>query len=466
MLPLLMAVAAARPTDGDGMWTFDASDTVAVHDAPSGLVRVWYSTGGPNVALLDDVDGDGVPDLVADVAITSEAVLDNLDALGLPRPLPDEGLGGDDRLDVYLVDFGGDADGNWATEGCDGNACYGYFQMENDFEGYGYSDLHTAVQVLTSHELFHGVQAAHGGSEAVWFLEGTATWAEVAFDPESRDFLRFCDAYLDDTGRSLYEPPGGPVPPFAYGTALWWWFLTNRYGTEMMADLLVSMGESADDEALVAAMVALEASHGGDGADDFTDFSRWNLATGFKAGRVEGYPFAASLGGISAEADGAAIVDESRFYPLAATYYRLEWAGGPLTFHTSDAGEALRLSLHGEDEVGDVSDALLEFGATGAATELGDFEAGTYWLVVTNPEWAETSTKLTVCLGDTAAVAACGSTVEDSGGSGDRGDDSAGETEEGETDQPACGCAAPTGAGGSVLAAAVAMLVARHRRRE
>jgi hypothetical protein len=466
-LPLL-AVALARPTDGAGMWTYDETDTVAAWDAPGGLVRVWYSTTGTNAVLPDDTDGDGVPDFVADVGVTSEAVLENFDVLGVARPLGDHGEGGDDRLDVYLVDFAGNADGNWATEGCDGDACYGYFQMENDFSGYGYSDLHTAVKVLTSHELFHGVQAAYGSTDAVWFLEGTATWAEDAFDPGSSDFLHLCEAYLDDTGRSLYEPPGGPVPPFAYGTALWWWYLTNAYGVSVMADLLVAMGESGDDAELIAAMVAIEAQRGGDGADDFTTFSRWNLATGRREGAAETYPFADRLGGIRAEASGSAIADNNRFYPMATTYYELDWAGGEL-FFTSDApGEALRLSLHEEGDDGNVRDADQEFTATGERQSLGEVGAGTWWLVVTNPSWAANSTKITVCLGAAADMAACEAESPD-----DTGDtDNTGDTGEGGSDpedpvdeQPACGCASPSAGAGSLLGVTVAGALLRGRRR-
>lgn len=444
------------------MWTYDDTDTIVSYDAPEGRVRVWYSTSGTNLALPDDLDGSGIPDFVEDVGATSEDVIENLESLGFTPPLPDAGRGGDDRLDVYLVDFGGNADGNWGTEDCEGNACLGYFQMENDFSGYGYDDLHTAVMVLTSHELFHGVQAAQGSTDAVWFLEGTATWAEDAYDPGSEDFLSLCDAYLADAGRSLYEPPGGPVPPFAYGTALWWWFLTNRYGTDLMVELLGAMAQSPDDASLIAAMVALEVARGGDGAEDFTTFARWNLATGSRAGSAETYPFADELRTVHAEAQGDTIVDENRFYPLATTYYELEWPGGPLGFATSAAGEALRVSLHRENDDGDIDGAFLELASTGTEHDLGEMPEGTYWLVVTNPQWAANSTKLTVCLGDSATTVTCAAPAEDTGDTASN-EDSGGDSAEGGTDQPACGCAASAGKGGGL--AAVAAAFARRRRR-
>lgn len=464
MLLLLIDFAAARPTDGSGMWTYDDSDTIATYDAPDGRVRVWFSTSGTNATLPDDLDGSGTPDFVEDVGLTSEDVIRTFEGHGLTAPLPDGDRGGDDRLDVYLVDFGGNADGNWGTEDCDGNACFGYFQMENDFSGYGYDDLATAVTVLTSHELFHGVQAAYGSTDSVWFLEGTATWAEDLYEPGSEDFLRLCDAYLADAGRSLYEPPGGPVPPFAYGTALWWWFLTNRYGDDLMRELLLALPASPDDASLIAAMVALEASHGGDGAEDFATFARWNLATGSRAGKAESYPFAAELRTVSPEAQGDEIVDENRFYPLATTYYKLTWEGGPLAFATSEAGDALRISLHAIDEDEDVVEGFEELEASGAVQELGERAAGTYWLVVSNPTWAENSTQLSVCLGGADAVAACAPETSDTGDTADTGDDVADDTGDGDGDPPGCGCQTPVDPGGIVVVAAIAATWVRRRR--
>src|SRR5690606_634698 len=116
----------------------------------------------------------------------------------------------------------GAADGHFDVDACTGTParCAGFFVIENDFAGYAYASVAEAVDTVVSHELFHAVQAAYVRDLPVYLSEGTATWAERAFRPDSRDFLRLCDAYLADTGRSLHKPPAGPAPAFAYGTAL------------------------------------------------------------------------------------------------------------------------------------------------------------------------------------------------------------------------------------------------------
>lgn len=463
---LLTSSADARPTDGGGMWTYDETDTVTSLDGADGLVRVWYSTSGTNAVLADDLDVNGLPDFAEAVAATSEAVLINLEALGVKLPLPDDGKGGDDRLDAYLVDFGGNSDGNWGSEDCDGSgACSGYFQMENDFSGYGYGSIEMAVNVLTSHELFHGVQAAYGSSDAVWFSEGTATWAEDYFDPETDDFLDLCSEYLNDASRSLSEPPSGPVPAFAYGTALWWWFLTNRYGDDLMIDLLEAMAAAEDDDALLAAMADLEAGRGGDLKTDFTTFAEWNLATAARSGSIESYPFASSIHGIDAEAEGPSIVDEGRYYPLSTMYYTLESAAeAELFLASSEAGPDLVMRVYPMSDGGDVLAALAEVAVDGAAHSLGVQPAGDYWLMVVNPSLAENSTKLTVCFGVEADVAACEVPVDTGGDTADTGEaDSGAGDDTGEAPPEDCGCA--SGGAATLPAAAVLAVVASLRRR-
>jgi hypothetical protein len=365
---------------------------------------VWYSVEGTNVTLLDDLDGSGFPDFAELVATTTEDVLAFYEDHGFRPPLPDGARGGSDAMDVYLIDFGGNADGLYSPESCTGREavqCSGYFVMENDFQGYGYSDLGAAVRVLTSHELFHAVQAAYDADEEVWWSEGSAVWAERLYDPESEDFLWFADAYLDDTGRSLDEPPAGPVPTFAYATALWWYHLSEVYGEDVLVELIEAT-ESEED--LLVDMAAIEEARGGSLWADWSTFAGYNLATGTRAGAMESWSFASRIGPATPEERGSSVEDENRYYPLAATYYEVEWPGGPILFALEAPAPELYFELHPEDAEGRILPALASW--TGeVAPDLGELAAGTYWLLGTNPTLAENSTKVLTCLG--ADVSAC-----------------------------------------------------------
>jgi hypothetical protein len=458
-LLLLILDAAARPTDFSGLFSFDESDEIETLDGDDGLVRIWYSVDGPNQTRLDDDDKDGVPDFVATALETTEGALELYESLGFRLPLGDEGAGGSDAFDAYLVDFGGLGDGAFTAESCTsvGTAtqCSGYFAMENDFSGYGYPSLDDAIETVAPHELFHAVQAAYDADEGSWWSEGTATWAEQLYVPESRDFLGFCDYYLSDPGRTLDSPPGGPVPAWSYGTAIWWWYLANAHGTGVIAEMLEA--SEADDD-LLADMAAVIEAHGGSLEGDWIAFADWNLATDYRAGATESYPFADDLGQVGAEDETDGLVLLHRFYPLASSYFPLEHAGGHLWLATDADAPSVVFSVHPADEDGRVEDALGSWTAGPTPQDLGDQPAGLYWLVGANPTLDEDSTHVTVCFGSEGVVSACApkdTGVVDSGDSPpptaiDHG-------------SPSCGCAG--GAPATIGAAALAALLARGRRR-
>ncbi|MBT3221181.1 MAG: hypothetical protein HN348_19030, partial [Proteobacteria bacterium] len=253
---LSLQCLAMRPTQG-GLWSFDSTDDVVHHDEATGLVRVHYSIDGPNRVRQGDGNANDLPDFVEDVGDTSVEVLDFYSqSLGLRLPISEAemglgNLGGSEAFDFYLIDFAGNADGLFGIDACTTipRHCSGYMVMENDFSGYGYPTTDMAISVLTSHELFHAVQAAYDSEQESWFSEGTAVWGEKQFDPDSLDFLWFAAAYLEDTGRTLNRPPTGPIPTFSYSTALWWDFLRLRHDAEFMVDLLEAT-ETLDGKAV------------------------------------------------------------------------------------------------------------------------------------------------------------------------------------------------------------------------
>ena len=443
---LMSSVALARPTEG-GSYKYDETDVVTYIDGATGHARVWYSSSGPNMVKEGDEDANGVPDFAELVAAYTEDVLVTYEDFGF-RPLVSDGTaGGSDAMDVYLVDFGGDADGNYAAESCTRDVCSGYFQMENDFKNYGYSDTESAISTLTSHELFHAQQAAYDNGGDSWYAEGTATWAENFFDPGSEDFQYFCDYYLTDTGRSLDQPPVGPIPTFSYSTAIWWHFVTQRYGDEWMIDYLEA---TADGEDLVEALASRV-----DLTTDFVDFAGWNLATGSLAGGLagDGYDFASAIGPPKFEDRGSGFDDEERFYPLSTTYYKLEWEGGPLQFGLAVDSPDVVFQLWGTDADGRVDGIVAEPASVAGVVELGDLSAGGYYFLAVHPTLAEESTKVQFCLSTDASNCEPAADTGDTGGTDEKG---------------GCACASAPAGGSSapgVSAAAGLMLLGVARRR-
>lgn len=457
-----------RPDSLSGLFSFDEDDVIEWLDGPEGRVRVHYSVSGTNVTILDDDDANGLPDFAEEVASSTEAVMDAFEAAGFRRPLSEAdlglgALGGSGAFDVYLVDFAGQGDGMFAQDACESEPyrCSGYFVMENDFRGYGYGSLSEAIRVLTSHELFHAVQAAYEAGSPIWYTEGTAVWAERLFDPENEDFLWFADAYLEDTARSLDEPPTGPVPSFAYGTCLWWDFLSTRLGTAAIVTLQESLERSGGEvpDTLVEMERIIEAS-GATLKEEWHTFATWNLATKGRAGALEGHLYASEIGPVEKTVEGWPISDDNRFYPLAASYYRLDHPGGPLWFANADDATGLVFSLHpvragAADGPVEPAVATWDGGLPGRMEVAEDLPAGGWFLVGSHPVNASSSQKVLFCLGDAETVSDC-VPPEDTGSPGDTGEDDPGGC--------ACGRASPRAHGWLLGLAALALGTVRRRR--
>jgi hypothetical protein len=452
--------ALARPTDG-GLFGFDPDDEVVHFDDPGGRVRVHYAIAGPSVTLLDDGDGDGVPDFPQRVGAAVDLAWSIYEDTGFrgPRREADLGLpalGGSAAFDVYLVDFGGGSDGAFRVDGCDARSCAGHLLIENDFAGYGYPSLDAAIVTLASHELFHGVQYAYRRELPVWFSEGTAVWAQRHVDPGNGDFVRYAQAYLDDAGRSLDVPPVGPVPVFAYATGLWFDFLSLRHGDAAIVALMeLVAGDPLDP---VGAIGAVLARNGDAWPDAWMRFAAWNAATGPLAGGAEGYPYAARLRrGVTFAHQGARVEEIRRFFPLATTYYRVEHAEGPLRIAIEACDDRVRFAVYPVGSDGALGAAVAEQ----AGPELwlrseggGGLPAGSYVVVVSLPEPADQSARTAICAGSErwcGVVPSCG----------DGGDDI-------EEPEPA-GCGrCDGGAGGApgwLALVAVPALMSRRRRR-
>ena len=451
---------AARPTDGTGAYSFDAADQVEHLDGPAGLVRVHYSVKGPNLVRQGDDDKDGLPDFAEEVALTAEDVLTVYQQAGLRLPLTEaemglSDLGGSGALDFYLVDFNYTGDGQFGLDACQGGLCSGYMAMENDFSGYGYTSISTAIRTLTSHELFHGVQYAYLDDLPGWMSEGTAMWSEYLYDPDSDDFIAWCGRYLQEPDRGLDRTPSGAFTGWEYGTGLFFAFLDLFLGSDAVVALMEELSVLGGE----AALEALDAAIAGAGSsieEVWTTFATWNLATGGRAGELEGYPFAALLDEIEPLAEGESLVDDERVYPLATAYLYVEHGGGPLWFGTADEPAGLALRLHPSS--GEQGDPVVEELGTWwpdapGALLLGDLEAGGYWLVITQPGYGDSSIAFDYCLGDEATLEACALSGggEDTGGDG--GDEGGG----------GCGCSGP-GAGPGGLFLLPGLLVLRRRR--
>ncbi|WP_395833449.1 MXAN_6640 family putative metalloprotease [Cystobacter fuscus] len=309
---------------------FEPGEPVESVVSPGGRFRIHFSRSGPNAVALADTEGNGIPDAVDTVARTYDAVAAFYAGLGYRSPPEDSGdPGADGRFDVYLVDFAGRADGAFRREDCLAVelGCRGYMLQENDFAGYGYASYTQAVTTLASHEFFHAVQAAYGTALGRVAEEGTAVWASERFAPELDDLEHFVPAYLSRADRSLVVDPDGPAQAFGYGASLFFQFLGERLGDEVIRAMWEESVRAPSSHWAELLETVLRRDAGTDFDTVFSEFASWNLATGERAREGSGYARGAGYSGLVPAARDLP-VDEPSVRVAAASMRSFDVAGG------------------------------------------------------------------------------------------------------------------------------------------
>ncbi len=452
--PLLAtSQAELRPTDTASalMWKFLSTDVVESHGVDGGSFKVHYTRAGPNAVPLADLDDSGVPDFVERVDETYEAVGATYHgALGFRLPLSDATVspnGGDARFDIYLLDFARSADGAFRVDRCLNTApdrCIGYVVQENDFVGYGYPDTTTATRILGSHEYFHAVQAAYDANQNVVVSEGTAVWATERFDPSTNDFENFVHGYLERPDRSLDAAPPGPVPSFAYGSAIFFRYLSEQHGDDVVRKLWERLENGQGDPAEPADVAAptflvqldalLQRDYATSFADAFAEFATWNLYLGAAADPAKAYAEGAKYPPVAVTTVAAPYrLDGARIFYASTQYFEAPAAGR--TRMTATLADSALTSTD------DLPGLVLVIAArkAGRITELTrvtgsesvDVSGGSLVVAVINTNrgaiGAALSQRPGLCLGTAEEVASCRATF--TGGVADAGSPDAGPLE-------------------------------------
>ena len=314
--------------------TFEGGAEPAFHDGAEGLVRVHYATTAGDAVPPDDADEDAVPDFVEEVAELAETSWQDLLGRGFRPPVgdgeqPPGENGGDGRFDIYLVDFA-QADGNFVAEVCTDAApihCSGFFLMDNDLAEFDYDSITEGISVLTSHELFHAVQAAYSIDASQAWSEGTAVWNEEMTFPAQDDYERFTPAFLSRSARPFERGGSGFGDPYVYGAAIWPTFLDERYGEGVVLRSWEAMESGGPGADFLDAIDQVVAEEGASVTSAWVEFTRWNLRTGPRADADRSYAAGAGLGEVAfeealfgpGEVETSIIGLSARYLPVAAS---------------------------------------------------------------------------------------------------------------------------------------------------
>lgn len=232
----------ARPTDG-------AADPFG-----NGYTVPAASQCGPHVCIHyvpTSVDAPPSAEWVTLTLSTMEKVYDvEVGQLGYRPPRSDGNRGGDGRLDVYLKDLGPGLYGYCAAERRkSARTASGFCVLDNDYSPTQFPSATTPEQnlaVTAAHEFFHAVQYSYDYAEDPWMLESTATWMEeqVADDVnDNRQYLRFSQLQAPYVSLDAFSSSYG----FQYGNWIFWEYLTQRFGQDLVKKAWESAGSLRKD---------------------------------------------------------------------------------------------------------------------------------------------------------------------------------------------------------------------------
>lgn len=248
MLVAAPAAADTRPT-APGTGTYGQANYAVPEQQPycgaHGCIH-WVAASEDAPSDLGDANANGVPDSI-------EAALRDLEddyvretappprGLGWRAPLPDSGLGGDDRVDLYFKSLHGAAYGVAPRDDAQtSRAVHGFVLIDR---AYASPATGGPLHDLLAHELNHLVQYAYDGWFESWYAEATATW--------TMDRVAPAGGYLASAARYWATVPGLPLVARwdtaaarrkSYGSAVWNRWLAHRYGGGIVREVWEASG--------------------------------------------------------------------------------------------------------------------------------------------------------------------------------------------------------------------------------
>lgn len=298
---------------------------------------IHYTLSGASAVDPTDADGSGVPDYVERVAETVEHVWQvQITEMGWPPPASDGGLGGDERMDVYLDDIlaegyagyvdtaGGYIGDNPLTPQVERRAAFVYMVLDNDYAEVDVNAGETPLglmQATVAHEFNHALQAGIDDRNLhAWLYEAAATWMEDEVYDDINDGVFYLLSVYDNTDICLVAETARGDDLHWYGTWLLLRLMSERYGQDIVLTIWENMREVGGFRAIDLAL----APHGSSLLAESRDFAVANLLRAYTEGDL--YPTVRVEGeagvGVYRPADGV--------QSLGADYVRLN-GSGPLT---------------------------------------------------------------------------------------------------------------------------------------
>ena len=271
----------------------------------------------------------GVPNYIFEAGKICEEVYTKYIGMGY-NPPPSDGAqtnnGGDGRYDIYVINFG--AYGATVRDQLvTSTTATSYLFIENDYEGFGYTNRIYPLQVAIAHEYFHSIQFGYdiaeveatpypGDVNASW-MEMSAVYMEELHYDNVNDYLGYLPYFYDFPHWSLkfgtYRGDPGRLSNrnyHMYGSVVWPLFLVQQFDSSVIKEVWDSCRVVPGPNWVPATnSIIKRRTSGADSlATMFTEFTLWNFFTGSRSRTGEYFEEAINF-------DRALIADTVYSYP-------------------------------------------------------------------------------------------------------------------------------------------------------
>jgi len=203
----------------------------------SGKFRIHYDETGTNKPAYEPtLSAIENAQLVADAFDSSYAF--EVGYLKYPEPPKDNGKGGDDLYDIYIINYNGSYYAETWSDSLIGNRLYtSYMEFENDFnDKYNNGEYKYTTQgingarVTAAHEFHHAIQIGNYALKTadLYFHELTSTSMEEFVYDSINDYYDYLSDFFYKPACSFTEFTEGNA---IYGQGIWNIFLFEKYGT-------------------------------------------------------------------------------------------------------------------------------------------------------------------------------------------------------------------------------------------
>ncbi len=231
---------------------------------PKGYFRIHYDQTGANAP------GYSLTELAAALDSVYEF---EVNFLGYPPPPPDNGMGGDNKFDIYITNLGADYYGFTQPETPLGNERYTSFTViDNDYFGYPTSGINGA-KVTVAHEFHHAIQIGNYiyREADIFYYEITSTAMEEFVFDDINDYYFYLPDYFNNPTRPFLLNNG-------YNLSLWNIFLQNNFDYQILKRIWELM---PNNRALTSIALAIN-ERGSTFKDQLNKFGIWNYFTGYR----------------------------------------------------------------------------------------------------------------------------------------------------------------------------------------